>query len=136
MLSLARKSFITRIPLFCPSRRYLQQLSASNISLPTSTDTLQPSQPKLLKYHVPRNTRGNLPVYSDVRNGGGRYLVLIRNIEGNVDALGKDLTGSLFAEGSYEASRLNVQNSHSKHLIISGGRWKNEVIEWLKKRGF
>ena len=34
-------------------------------------------------YFVPRNTRGNLPVYTDVRNGGTRYLVLVRNIDGN-----------------------------------------------------
>jgi hypothetical protein len=34
-------------------------------------------------YFVPRNTKGNLPVYTDVRNAGGRYLVLIRNVEGN-----------------------------------------------------
>ena len=26
-------------------------------------------------FFVPRNSRGSLPVYSDVRNGGGRYLV-------------------------------------------------------------
>jgi len=35
-------------------------------------------------YFVPRNTKGNLPIYTDVRNAGGRYLVLIRNVEGNV----------------------------------------------------
>ncbi|KAG6817092.1 hypothetical protein H0H87_012860 [Tephrocybe sp. NHM501043] len=36
-------------------------------------------------YFVPRNTRGNLPVYTDVRNGGTRYLVLVRNIDGKPD---------------------------------------------------
>ena len=34
-------------------------------------------------YYVPRNSRGSLPVYTDVRNSGGRYLVLIRNVEGD-----------------------------------------------------
>ena len=35
-------------------------------------------------YFVPRNTRSNLPVYSDIRNGGTRQLVLIRNVEGDI----------------------------------------------------
>lgn len=35
-------------------------------------------------YLVPRNSRGILPVYSDVRNGGTRYLISIRNVEGNI----------------------------------------------------
>jgi hypothetical protein len=35
-------------------------------------------------YLVPRNSRGTLPVYSDVRNGGTRYLISIRNVEGNI----------------------------------------------------
>jgi hypothetical protein len=39
-------------------------------------------------YFVPRNTRGNLPVYTDVRNGGTRYLVLVRNVDGNVNVSG------------------------------------------------
>ncbi|KAH9001497.1 hypothetical protein EDB92DRAFT_1827022 [Lactarius akahatsu] len=37
-------------------------------------------------YFVPRNTRGSLPVYSDVRNGGTRYLISVRNVEGNIKA--------------------------------------------------
>ena len=35
-------------------------------------------------YFIPRNTRGSLPVYSDVRNGGTRYLISVRNVEGNI----------------------------------------------------
>jgi len=33
-------------------------------------------------YFVPRNANGNLPVYSDIRNNGTRYLVLIRGVDG------------------------------------------------------
>jgi hypothetical protein len=36
-------------------------------------------------YFIQRNSRGSVPVYTDVRNAGTRYLVLIRNIEGNVN---------------------------------------------------
>ena len=35
-------------------------------------------------YLVPRNSRGSFPVYSDVRNGGTRHLISIRNVEGNI----------------------------------------------------
>ena len=38
-----------------------------------------------LPYLVHRNSRGSIPVYTDVRNAGTRYLVLIRNVEGNVN---------------------------------------------------
>lgn len=34
-------------------------------------------------FFVPRNSNGNLPVYTDIRNGGTRILVSIRNIDGN-----------------------------------------------------
>ena len=43
-----------------------------------------PSAPQL-PYFISRNSRGSIPVYTDVRNAGTRYLVLIRNIEGNVN---------------------------------------------------
>ena len=48
----------------------------------TPTPTLKHVQ---RAYFVRRNSNGNLPVYTDIRNGGTRYLVLIRNVEGSVD---------------------------------------------------
>jgi Mitochondrial large subunit ribosomal protein (Img2) len=53
-------------------------------SLASNTTSGHPSSPHLQKYIVPRNSRGSLPVYSDVRNGGTRYLISIRNVEGNI----------------------------------------------------
>ncbi|KAF5387041.1 hypothetical protein D9615_001656 [Tricholomella constricta] len=87
-------------------------------------------------YFIPRNTRGNLPVYTDVRNGGSRYLVLVRNVDGNVDRLAKELRTKLFPKDSPEASRLNIEIVRSKNLVITGGRWKNDVVEFLKEKGF
>jgi len=58
--------------------------SGSNVTNPPPTPS--DSSPLTMvshSYFVPRNTKGNLPVYTDVRNAGGRYLVLVRNIEGN-----------------------------------------------------
>lgn len=44
----------------------------------------QQSQQKRPSYFIQRNTNGNLPVYSDIRNAGSRFLVQIRNVDGNV----------------------------------------------------
>ena len=55
-----------------------------------ATSAGQPSPSHQPTYLVPRNSRGSLPVYSDVRNGGSRYLISIRNVEGNIKV--RDLT--------------------------------------------
>ncbi|RPD66007.1 hypothetical protein L226DRAFT_566489 [Lentinus tigrinus ALCF2SS1-7] len=95
-----------------------------------------PTSQSTLPYLVRRNARGSIPVYTDIRNGGTRYLVLIRNVEGNADALADDLARTLFPAGSSEAERIQVQTVHQKHVVISGGRWKSDVIRWLAQRGF
>lgn len=46
----------------------------------SESSTAQSNTPK---YVVPRNTKGKLPVYTDIRNGGTRKLLLIRNVEGD-----------------------------------------------------
>ncbi|KAJ8453762.1 hypothetical protein ONZ51_g13415 [Trametes cubensis] len=74
----------------CQSRLLSTQLAASG-SQPVPPPPAQTSQPshaqpeQSLPYRVRRNTRGSIPVYTDIRNGGTRYLVLIRNVEGSVD---------------------------------------------------
>ncbi|KAK2467040.1 hypothetical protein APHAL10511_001298 [Amanita phalloides] len=69
-------------------------------------------------YFIPRNSRGNLPVYTDIRNAGTRYLIHIRNVDGNASLLANELRESLFT------------------LVITGGHWKNRIMEWLKAKGF
>lgn len=36
-------------------------------------------------YFIRRNSRGSLPVYTDIRNGGTRYLISIRNVQGQIN---------------------------------------------------
>ncbi|KAG6874286.1 hypothetical protein C0995_001511 [Termitomyces sp. Mi166 len=90
-----------------------------------------------LKYpfFVARNSRGNLPVYTDVRNGGTRYLVLVRNIDGKPDALASELSRNLFPKDSPEAARIQVE-VHRSNIIVKGGRWKNDVVKFLQEKGF
>jgi large subunit ribosomal protein L49 len=51
-------------------------------------------------------------------------------------ALVKDLAETLFPVGSSEADRMRIQVVRSKHLVITGGRWKYKVMEWLAHKGF
>ncbi|KAG1749021.1 ribosomal protein L49/IMG2 [Suillus paluster] len=87
-------------------------------------------------YFIRRNTRGSLPVYTDIRNGGTKYQVSIRNVHGQLNSLANDINQSLFKQGTPEANRLKVQVVAQKHLVLSGGHWKNEVINWLNNKGF
>jgi len=88
-----------------------------------------------LPYFVPRNTRGSLPVYTDIRNSN-RYLTLIRNVEGSADALVADIRRNLFPPGSPEAERLKIQTLRSRHLVLSGGNFKRDLVQWLQAKGF
>ena len=87
LTSLARPAFA------CPARqaRLFSDLASAATSAakhPAPSDALpQPASAPAsqLPYLVRRNTKGSIPVYTDIRNGGTRYLVLIRNVEGNAD---------------------------------------------------
>ena len=83
MLGLLRRQAAFHIPR---NTRRLSDVVAANSPASGSTlaDAPIPKKTVTHSYFVPRNTKGNLPVYTDVRNAGGRYLVLIRNVEGNV----------------------------------------------------
>ncbi|KAG6869092.1 hypothetical protein C0993_003412 [Termitomyces sp. T159_Od127] len=94
--------------------------------LPRRLISTAATKPIRYPYFVPRNSRGNLPVYTDVRNGGTRYLVL---------ALASDLSRNLFPKGSPEAARIQVDVQRS-NIVIKGGRWKNDVVKYLQEKGF
>lgn len=85
-------------------------------------------------YFVPRNANGNLPVYSDIRNNGTRYLVLIRGVDGKAQALAQELRTSFCKSSSGKLPKVGIE--HGKNIVITGKVEKNEVIEWLKIRGF
>jgi hypothetical protein len=67
-------------------RNFSQQIAVTTRARVPNSKPQLPS-PNLVRYayYVPRNSRGALPVYSDIRNNGTRILVLIRNVEGNVE---------------------------------------------------
>ena len=77
------KGLIQALRTRCYSQQALSGPSAATSSAPHAPLAAQstPQHP----YFVPRNSRGSLPVYSDIRNGGTRYLVLVRNVHGNIN---------------------------------------------------
>ncbi|KAH9966420.1 hypothetical protein BC827DRAFT_1264409 [Russula dissimulans] len=88
-------------------------------------------------YFVPRNSRGSLPVYSDVRNGGTQYLISVRSVEGNIKALADDLLRDLSdPQSSTESSLIKARITRSKQLVLSGLRRKHAVLDWLVRHGF
>lgn len=68
---------------FKTAPRQTSRLLTESATESTSRSSSFPPSGSTKPYYVPRNSRGNLPVYSDIRNAGGRYLVLIRNVEGD-----------------------------------------------------
>lgn len=60
-------------------------LSASRAYSAAPLATPAPQNTVRYPYYVPRNSRGSLPVYTDIRNGGSRFLISVRNVQGNVD---------------------------------------------------
>ncbi|KAJ7043215.1 hypothetical protein C8F04DRAFT_944574 [Mycena alexandri] len=87
-------------------------------------------------YFIPRNARQHLPVYTELRNGT-QCFILIKKIQGHAPALAKDLTDSLFAPQSFEASHMRIEQ-RSDRLVIKGARpdWKDRVVDWLRERGY
>ncbi|KAH7929771.1 hypothetical protein BV22DRAFT_1102257 [Leucogyrophana mollusca] len=116
--------------------RFYSQLLAATRESPAANSTAHQAVEVRYPYFLRRNSRGSLPVYTDVRNGGTKHLVLIRNVEGQITALANELQQSLFKHGSPEASRLKVETIGQRHLVLTGGRWKNDVMKWLMTKGF
>ncbi|KAG6334557.1 hypothetical protein ID866_4533 [Astraeus odoratus] len=114
-------------------------LQPSRVRLFSQSVTASPPQPLSSTqppYFVRRNSRGSLPVYTDIRNGRTRYLIQIRNVEGQVQALANELRASLFQADSLEAAKLRIRVHDQRHVLLSGGRWKADVMSWLAAKGF
>ncbi|TKA53289.1 hypothetical protein B0A53_04307 [Rhodotorula sp. CCFEE 5036] len=100
-----------------PSPQAADPLSAT----PPASETAPP-------YFVPRTAGGELPVYTDIRNGGSRVYTIVRKTRGDLSALQRDL-----------ASYLTDVPSHVKPAagqIVLRGDWVRETKEWLAAKGF
>lgn len=106
--------------------------SASTIDPATATTTATttivtpPKQP----YHVHRTGTHNLPVYQSSKAGGSLKQTSIRKISGNPTRLAGELLSQL------QPRPLEVKvNPTNGHVVIKGW-YKEEVIQFLKAKGF
>ena len=79
-------------------------------------------------YTIVRTSNKGLPVYSDTKNGGTRILTVIRRIEGDSNALIKDINAD-FPEA------VVTLNQRTQHVVVKGHH-VNELKEWLILKGF
>lgn len=49
--------------------------------------------------------------------------------------LAQDVRAALLEKGSPNATRMRV-TVKARQLILQGGFWKNDIMEWLISRGF
>lgn len=79
-------------------------------------------------YAVSRTVNKGLPVYSDYKNGQTRVLTVVRRVQGDANALMKDLNAD------FPEAAINI-NAKTQHVVIKG-HFVNEVKEWLISKGF
>ncbi|GAA5971248.1 hypothetical protein JCM11641_008281 [Rhodosporidiobolus odoratus] len=131
-----------------PSPRYFSSspLTSSSVATQTSATPASPvdaapvepqavASPSAPKYYVPRSRFGELPVYSDVKNAGTKYLTVIRRAEGDVEALRRDLSAFLSPSSSPSNATSFWTKPQARQVIIKGD-WVRETKEWLAAKGF
>ncbi|KAI1822482.1 mitochondrial large subunit ribosomal protein-domain-containing protein [Xylaria intraflava] len=96
---------------------------------PTETTTETIARPQL-PYFVGRNTLNNLGVYQKNKRGGNLRLTILKNGEGDLPALRKDIRDALQLE-----DKDIFINSVTKHVMIKGHK-RDEVVNFLHTIGF
>ncbi|KAI1499065.1 mitochondrial large subunit ribosomal protein-domain-containing protein [Biscogniauxia marginata] len=99
------------------------------VSPPTPSEP-EPSPPRQLPYYVGRNSLDNFGVYLKKKRGGNLKLTLLKNGEGNLQALKRDVKDALqLPEGDVSV------NSVTGHIVIRGFK-RDEVLNFLHTMGF
>ena len=57
-------------------------------------------------------------------------------IDTTIQSLRDDLSSSLFPTNSEKAARLKAEISRPDTLVVTGGRWKHDIMDWLRQKGF
>ncbi|EPY54169.1 ribosomal protein subunit Img2 [Schizosaccharomyces cryophilus OY26] len=86
--------------------------------------------PKSLPFTITRTETANFPVYIDYKSGGNQVQTIIRRIEGDDNALLKELITDLGIPRA-DASI----NQLTKHIRIKGNH-SQRIKQWIQDRGF
>ncbi|KAM0747217.1 hypothetical protein T439DRAFT_383366 [Meredithblackwellia eburnea MCA 4105] len=99
----------------------------SGLKRPQSTTTPTPEQePGLPPYYINRTSSNFLPVYLDLKSGGSRQETLIRKIDGDLDALKRDLEKAFPLSDPFTKPQ-------SRQVVLRGD-WVTQVKEWLETK--
>ncbi|KAK4686715.1 large subunit ribosomal protein L49, partial [Tremellales sp. Uapishka_1] len=114
----------------------------SPLQSPTSTSTSaqtsplpQTSRRPAGLYTISRTSNGELPVYSEVRNGGG-WKTIIRKVDGDVHTLRDNLNEYFKAMNvdPLKQSPTVTMKPTNRNLVVKG-RWVDEVKGYLEEKG-
>ncbi|KAE8445621.1 hypothetical protein EG329_013255 [Mollisiaceae sp. DMI_Dod_QoI] len=101
--------------------------SASKVPSPaTETGAIER---KVYTYRITQTASKNYPIYTMAKRGGNMKLTKLRKIEGDVNALRKDLQVALGMD-----ERDVVINQLTRHIIVKGHKTK-EIEAFLTERG-
>ncbi|KAK4056131.1 hypothetical protein OIO90_002862 [Microbotryomycetes sp. JL221] len=126
--------------------------NAQTTGAPTASSSAELQTPP---YFVARTRNGNLPVYSDLKGSGpgSRVSTIVRNVDGDLDALRVDLTEALFVDPSLPLDRQKQQlqgltsqkgrrsdrpifvKMEARQVVVNGD-WTREIKSWLASKHF
>ena len=84
----------------------------------------------------------SLPVYTDIRNGGSRWLTQIRKVEGDATAFCRDLFDEFGWGDPYDKSNpyannlVRVSKNAGPKTVFLRSNVSREIKAWLESRGF
>ncbi|EDP43588.1 hypothetical protein MGL_1801 [Malassezia globosa CBS 7966] len=132
---------VARVPAYVQSSR-----CESTVADHTLSDTPQASMPKSIRYPYFVSRVGmagtSLPVYTDIRHGGSKWITQIRKVEGDVSALCHDLFDDMGWGNPYDKCNpnarmlLRVTNNAGPKTVHLRSNVSREVKAWLESRGF
>lgn len=76
-------------------------------------------------FHVFRSRMGNLPVYTDIRNGNTKKVTVVRKYSGDAIELGRRVEAVCQSPVKVFHGRIEVKGHH-----------KPQLVEWLESAGF
>ena len=136
----AGRSSLARIPQYVAQIR----LESTVAEAPTDTSGTSAPMPVCYPYFVSRvGLDGmSLPVYTDIRNGGSRWLTQIRKVEGDASAFCRDLFDEFGWGDPYDKSNpyannlVRVSKNAGPKTVFLRSNVSREIKAWLESRGF
>ena len=136
----AGRSSLARIP------QYVAQIRLESTVAEAPADTSVTSAPMPVRYPYFVSRVGldgmSLPVYTDVRNGGSRWLTQIRKVEGDATAFCRDLFDEFGWGDPYDKSNpyannlVRVSKNAGPKTVFLRSNVSREIKAWLESRGF